>query len=200
MSKPKRPSADQTRSNILSAAKEQFLAKGFEGASISRIAKSAAVNTNLIFHHFANKENLWLNVKEEILRSQNTALKSELSSARAYFSSILNYRFDLYDQNPDLVRLIQWQQLTEKESELIGSDSSSPSHWLNDIKHLQDVGKIKRNITPEYILLFIVFSTHAPFMQQVIPLTREQKHDYKMMLLEMCCSQFMVSGGDDDKK
>jgi AcrR family transcriptional regulator len=200
MPRPKRPSANQTRSNILIAAKEQFLAKGFDGASISRIAQSAGVNTNLIFHHFVNKKNLWVNVKGEMLRSQNTVLKSDLSSARAYFKSLLNYRFNLYDQNPDLVRLVQWQQLTEKESELIGRDSSSPSHSLNEIKHLQEVGQIKRNIPAEHILLFIVFSTHAPFMQEVIPLTQEQKEDYKMMLLEMCYSQFTVTGNDDDKK
>ena len=51
-SRPKRPSADITRKKILLAAKQVFLAKGYDATYIKDIAKLAAVNTNLIFHHF----------------------------------------------------------------------------------------------------------------------------------------------------
>lgn len=192
MARPTRPSADQTRLNILKAAKVQFLKHGFNGASIKNIAQAADVNTNVIFHHFSNKETLWLKVKESILAEQNESPQYDLTSAKAYFESLLDYRFDLYSRNPDLVRLIQWQQLTENEAALTGNDISSPKNWLQPLKDFQVKGEIKPNIDLNQILLFIIFSTHAPFMQQVISLTEKQKTDYKKMIFQICCKQFLV--------
>ena len=73
MKKSIRSSANNTREKILKAARLQFLKYGYEGASIKLIAETAEVNHNLIFHHFTNKETLWLKVKEAILTSLQKA-------------------------------------------------------------------------------------------------------------------------------
>lgn len=138
-----------------------------------------------------NKETLWLKVKELILSEQNIIPQYDLSSAKAYFKSILDYRFYLYGDAPDLVKLIQWQQVTEDEAALIGNDISSPYNWLAHIKGFQVQGSIRPDIEPQNIMLFIIFSTHAPFLQHVIPFTLQQKLDYKNMILEMCYKQFL---------
>jgi AcrR family transcriptional regulator len=191
MVRPSRPSADQTRARILQAAKKHFLQQGFDATYIKHIAQAAKVNTNLIFHHFTNKETLWHKVKEAILSESGQAPDYDLGSAKAYFRSLLDYRFSLYSDHPDLVRLIQWQQLTENESVLIGNDASSPRHWLDPIRSFQAQGEIEATVTAEQIMLFIIFSTHAPFMQQVLPLTAEQTADYKQMIFVICCQQFL---------
>lgn len=192
MAKPIRPSAQPTREKILQAAKEHFLKHGFDGAYIKDIAKTAQVNTNLIFHHFTNKETLWHKVKENVLAGKIADAQYDLSSAKAYFKSILDYRFKFYREHPDLVKLIQWQQLTENESALISSDAGSPNHWLAAIKEFQKKGEVRAEIEAEQIMLFIIFSTHAPFLQKVIPLTASQTKKYKEMIFTMCCDQFLV--------
>lgn len=194
MPRPTRPSADQTRQKILDFAKQVFLRKGFDGAFIKDIAKEAKVNTNLIFHHFTNKETLWHKVKASILEQDIGAPDYDRSSAKAFFISLLDYRFTLYSRHPDLVKLIQWQQLTENESALIGTDSSSPNHWIDIIRHFQKQGEIKKDINPEQIMLFIIFSTHAPFLQKVISFTKAQTAQYKEMIFTMCCEQFINQG------
>lgn len=192
MIKQIRPSANYTRAKILEAARSQFLHYGFNGSSIKLIAQDAQVNTNLIFHHFTNKETLWLKVKESILSEQSIIPQYDLTSAKLYFKSILDYRFDLYEHAPDLVRLVQWQQLTEDEAVLIGNDISSPNNWLIHIEDFKAKGSIKPYIDSKHIMLFIIFSTYAPFLQHIIPFTVQQKLDYKNMVLEMCCSNFLT--------
>lgn len=189
--KPTRPSADQTRAAILKAAKRQFLKYGFDGTTIDRIAKAAKVHTNLIFHHFVNKENLWMNVKEWIL-SQCPKATYDQSTAMLFFESVLDYRFGIYAKDPDLVKLIQWQQLTENESLLIGSKPYSPNDWLHSIRKFQKKGKIIQKIRAEDIMLFIIFSSYAPFMQHMILFDAKQQKAYKKMILNMCCQQFLT--------
>ena len=192
MIKQIRPSANYTREKILKAARSQFLRYGFNGSSIKLIAKEAQVNTNLIFHHFTNKETLWLQVKASILSEQKIIPQYNLTSATLYFKSILDYRFDLYERAPDLVRLIQWQQLTEDEAVLIGNDINSPNNWLIYIENFQANSRIKPDIDPKQIMLFIISSIYAPFLQRVIPFSAQQKLDYKNMILDMCCSHFLT--------
>ena len=196
MTRPTRPSADKTRKKILAAAKAQFMRHGFDATFIKDIAKAAKVNTNLIFHHFTNKETLWCTVKAAIVSVQKRKPTYNLSSASAYFKSILDFRFELYSQNPDLVRLMQWQQLTDKEAELIGNEPYSPNLWLEPIKTFQQQGEIRGDIDAEQILLFIIFSTHGPFLQRVIPLTPVQIQQYKDMIFAMCKNQFLAESNN----
>lgn len=188
--RPKRPSADKTRKKILCAAKQVFLQNGFDAAYIKDIAKIAAVNTNLIFHHFTNKETLWHMVKDSILENGFSTPNYDESSAKGFFKSVLDYRFDLYTSQPDLVKLLQWQHLTKSRYELTGEDPSSPFLWIPIIEKLQNNGEITKAIEPDQIMLFIIFSTHAPFWQDTVPLDEPQKKQYKDMVFNMCCQQF----------
>ncbi|WP_440683768.1 TetR/AcrR family transcriptional regulator [Cysteiniphilum halobium] len=187
-----RPTADKTRQKILSAAKSIFLEKGFDAAYIKDIAELAKVNTNLVFHHFTNKETLWRKVKLSVLEQDFTTPDYDFSSAKAFFKSILDYRFELYSKHPDLVKFAQWQQLTKNESALIGTGANSPQHWLPAIRAFQNSGEIVAHIEAKQIMLFIIFSTHAPFLQRVIPLSSEEKKAYNDMIYNMCCKHFLI--------
>lgn len=193
MTRPTRPSADQTRTRILQAAKKQFLKRGFDATYIQHIAKTAKVNSNLIFHHFNNKETLWRKVKESILSEQTDLPQHDLTSARNFFQCVLNHRFEQYSKHPELVKLLQWQHLTESESALVGNDINNKNHWIHTARRFQKDGVIKKNIDLNQMLLFIIYSTHAPFMQRVIPLTEKQIEQYKQMIIDMCCHQFATN-------
>lgn len=196
MNKPQRPSADDTRKKILDAAKTVFLAKGYDGASISDIANLANVNRTLIFHHFENKESLWRKVKTNILVTSEGPPKYDLSSAENYFNSILDYRFKVYENNPDLAKLISWQQLSQGSEEIAGHDLESPTAWIADIKDLQKKGILRHDIKAKLIVLFIVYSSYAPFLQNAVELSKKEKTQYKKLIVNACLDQFKPPAGD----
>jgi len=192
MKKKQRKVADDTRLTILDAAKRIFLEKGFDGTSINGIATLAGINKTLIFHHYKDKATLWKKVKENIIENSVEPPKYDTSSVTRYFESILNYRFEVYENNPELVRLIAWQQVSGDHELLIGNDYASPNHWLNDIKLLQKSGKLKKEIDAKFIMLFIIYSSHAPFMQNSISFNKKQREAYKKIILKSCMSQFAI--------
>lgn len=61
-----RPKDERKHAAILQAAREQFLACGFERASMDAIAESAGVSKLTIYSHFQNKESLF----KEIIRGK----------------------------------------------------------------------------------------------------------------------------------
>jgi AcrR family transcriptional regulator len=58
--------SEQTRREILAAAREAFGRLGYEAASVGLIAKAAKVTTGALYHHFADKPALFASVAEEI--------------------------------------------------------------------------------------------------------------------------------------
>jgi AcrR family transcriptional regulator len=56
---------EQTRAQLLAAAREVFTRKGFAGASLEEIAEVAGYTTGALYYHFANKRDLFL----ELLRT-----------------------------------------------------------------------------------------------------------------------------------
>jgi AcrR family transcriptional regulator len=59
---------------ILSAALDEFVAKGFTGASMDRIAQKAKVSKVTIYNHFENKDLLYRQMVEHFLTTVHTGL------------------------------------------------------------------------------------------------------------------------------
>lgn len=57
-----RPKDPIPRSKFLEAARTVFAASGFQGASMSAIAREAGVSKATLFHHFSTKEDLYVEV------------------------------------------------------------------------------------------------------------------------------------------
>lgn len=67
----KRSSVESKR-RILDAAEAEFAAKGFDGARLGNIARSAGVQQALIHHYFVDKEGLYKEVVERALAAITT--------------------------------------------------------------------------------------------------------------------------------
>src|SRR5262245_33999462 len=76
--RPSRAAAGQTRDRLLSAAREEFAARGFDGAKVDRIAKRARINKAMVYYHFPSKAALYL----AILREQFAAVAAAVAEAR----------------------------------------------------------------------------------------------------------------------
>lgn len=55
-----------TRAKIIAAARERFGNLGFAGTSMDAVAKDANVAKGAVYHHFANKEDLFTQVFEQV--------------------------------------------------------------------------------------------------------------------------------------
>src|SRR3954452_17573913 len=56
----RRPGNQDTREAILTAARDAFAERGFDGASIRAIAATAGVDPALVHHYFGGKDQLFL--------------------------------------------------------------------------------------------------------------------------------------------
>src|SRR3954467_10388558 len=57
--------APGTRSRILTAACDEFAARGFAATTVDRIARRARVNKAMIYYHFPNKRALYTTIVRE---------------------------------------------------------------------------------------------------------------------------------------
>jgi AcrR family transcriptional regulator len=62
----RRPGAESSRTEILSAAKTLFARDGYDGATIRAIANEAGVDNALVIHFFTSKERLFAAVLEDL--------------------------------------------------------------------------------------------------------------------------------------
>jgi AcrR family transcriptional regulator len=60
----RRPGTPETRTAILSAARESFAGKGFAGTTIRGVAAEAGVDAALVHHYFGTKDDLFLAAME----------------------------------------------------------------------------------------------------------------------------------------
>ena len=56
---------ERTRASILSAATQEFAAKGLEGARTDDIARRSGANKRMIYHYFGSKDGLFQAVLED---------------------------------------------------------------------------------------------------------------------------------------
>lgn len=161
-----RASADVTRDKILKIAQKLFSAKGFAATSISEIAKKAQINQSLIYHHFDNKETLWRQVKSNMLQRYKRlqgldfcAIENATDFA-SFIDQLVSFRFDFYDQNPDIRRMIDWQYLTaNRKGDRYLMNTQVLAKLRAVLERLQQQGEIRPELNLDLVLMFIL---HTP--------------------------------------
>ena len=113
-----RPSADETRERILTAALDCFSEFSFEGATTRAIATRAGVTQPLLNYHFHGKEDLWRAAIDRLFGQLNGALAARIEGLRGvdeYTTMKLIVReFVVYSAaNPQLHRIITQECKTD---------------------------------------------------------------------------------------
>lgn len=151
-----------TTENILAAAKACFLQHGFEGASISMIAKQAGVNNSLIFHHYDSKDGLWLAVRNALIKQFNAMAQkvpqSAMQDAKSLVRHIIETRANQHRSEPQFTRMLNWLRLEQGVSThqiALGAEA----YWLEALQTLQKEGKVDPAIAPRLILIWIYGSS-----------------------------------------
>lgn len=148
--------AQSLKQRLLLCAVNEFAEYGYEGARVDNIVKAANCSKQTVYHHFGNKENLFIEVLEYTwsdIRQKEKALDvTGLSPAKA-IERIIDFTWDYYISNPWFLKIVH----SENQSKGVHYEKSMRLQEIN-YSHLQlmesllDEGKrlniFKKNIDP----------------------------------------------------
>ena len=123
------------KEKLLLCAVNEFAEYGYEGARVDNIVKAAGCSKQTVYHHFGNKENLFIEVLEYTwndIRQKEKALDfSDLPPQKA-IEKIIDFTWDYYIANPWFLKIVH-------------SENQSKGVHLQLMESLLDEGK-KHNI------------------------------------------------------
>lgn len=177
------------KERILNAAESLFAEKGYDGASLRQITKTATVNLAAVNYHFGDKESLYREVITRRLRPINQSRLALLDQAEQaasdtpvplaiIFEAIARPMFELgqYDPNEShqVVRLIG-RSLSEPQSFMAGLIAQEIQPAM--ARFAQAVRRHVPALSPEHFLWhfsFVVGALHHALstMHAMNPLTR----------------------------
>lgn len=106
--------AAASRAKILAAARHEFVTNGLNGARVDQIAETSGVNKNLIYHYFGSKDDLYLEVLEEIyagLRADQKDDELRTVTPVEAMRRLVENTFDHFVATPDLIRLMSIENI-----------------------------------------------------------------------------------------
>lgn len=122
---------DDTRRRIFAAAVAEFAEHGLAGARIDRIAAAAKANKQAIYLYYGNKEKLFGTVLQQKLED---FCHTVLVQPGALADSV-GELFDLYQQEPQMLRLLLWEGL-EGGDELDKSEDARRADFREKVQDL----------------------------------------------------------------
>ena len=105
---------ERTKRQILEAALSEFAKKGYDGAKVHQIAKSAGCNARLIYHYFENKERLYAAALQRIyadLRARENDLHLDTLPPVQAIARLAETTFDFFDQNSAFLAITRNENL-----------------------------------------------------------------------------------------
>lgn len=97
------------KEKLLLCAVNEFAEYGYEGARVDNIVKAAGCSKQTVYHHFGNKENLFIEVLEYTwndIRQKEKALDfSDLPPQKA-IEKIIDFTWDYYISNPWFLKIV----------------------------------------------------------------------------------------------
>jgi AcrR family transcriptional regulator len=93
----------QTRSDVVTAARQVFLKRGFHAASLDEIAEEAGYTKGAVYSNFAGKDDLFLAVVEERYEARTAMYRSLVPrqrSSEATWRAIAQFMLQAYEDEP----------------------------------------------------------------------------------------------------
>ena len=81
-----RPSVQNAtdKSDLLKTARQEFALRGYEGVSMTGLAKAAGISDALLYYHFKNKETLW----KEAVTDSTRQLATQIEEVQKLFKDL----------------------------------------------------------------------------------------------------------------
>jgi TetR/AcrR family transcriptional regulator len=163
----RRNDPEASRTAILDAAEALFVAKGFEGVSMSEIAERSNVAKSLIHHHFGTKEGLWGEVKRRRFGEYHARQMALYALGRIDAETIrasMEAYFGFLCQYPQYVRLIQWMRL-EGDRECVDMVAEARRLGIERLGEAQSNGVVRDDVPAEHVLMVFLALCHGFFLE-----------------------------------
>lgn len=146
---------------ILDTAERLFGSHGFEGVSMSALAKEAGVSKANIFHHFKSKEELYMTVLHRARKRFVSQLLSEANgdlTPQQRIDTLTHAYLRQTLANEPLVRLLMRELMEEQHtgqrlSERLFADNIAAIHEL--VREGQHRGELRSGFDPGMVMLVI---------------------------------------------
>jgi AcrR family transcriptional regulator len=106
--------ADRTREKILEAAIGEFAAKGYSGARIDAICRASRANPRMLYHHFGDKDRLYVAVLEHVLgdlRREELKLEVDHVDPVEGMLRLFDFIHRHFGEHPELIDLLSGENL-----------------------------------------------------------------------------------------
>lgn len=145
---------------------------------MGKIAAEAGVNHSLLFHHFKNKQGLWIAAKVSFYEETNArspVLPSLELPLADFLHDLISNMINVYHANPDLVRMINWQRCHSADDVKLGLGVSSVSQaWMDAFRHYQQKNEINPEYKAEFVLSFVVALISSTALDQNVFIEKEK--------------------------
>jgi len=145
---------ERTRNQIIDAAARAFSEKGFDGTSLSEVARKARASKQLIHHHFRSKEDLFKCVHDlkyrPITETKDTLPKNAAELIASRFSHSAN--------DSEYIRFLTWEAAGGAGSEVPGHAARRQrlADYGKALKNMQTVGSIPEELDHKLVQLAIL--------------------------------------------
>jgi AcrR family transcriptional regulator len=150
----------RSRERILAAALREFAAKGFAGARVDFIARSAAINKRMLYHYFGNKKKLF----REVLRLKMAERQTWAETLSGDPAESLSFWFKAACKDGTWVRLLEWEALQGKPEKLIDEKprQAAVARGLERVRQRQARGQVSTEFDPRHVMLAMRSLTMFP--------------------------------------
>lgn len=102
------------KKRIIAGALTTFAEYGMQGARLEQIAENAQTTKRMVVYHFGNKENLYIEVLEQVyqaIRQHEIGLNLAAMEPELAMSKLVEASFDYHASHPDFIRLVCTENL-----------------------------------------------------------------------------------------
>ncbi len=102
---------ESTKQRILESAAHEFASKGFDGARVDEIARSAGVNKALIYYYYKNKEELltllFLETRDAVIALMKSGIMQNIDYTRPeQIKRMITAFLDVLEERQDVIRVM----------------------------------------------------------------------------------------------
>lgn len=151
------------KDKLLLCAINEFAEKGFDGARIENIVIAAGCSKQTVYHHYGNKENLFIAVIEyswEHIRSKELMVDLVKGEPVQNLGRIIDFTWDYYLKYPWYLKIVNSENQSKgvhlKKSKLIGGINSGHISLMERIiKEGQEMNLFRDDIDPVQVNISI---------------------------------------------
>lgn len=157
--------AEQTRQELLCAAKEEFAEYGLAGARVDRIAEAAGVNKQRIYGHFGSKDGLFDAVLRQATIDAAAQKPMQPGDTPAQHAS---RTFEFHREHPQLLRLLLWEALSRPVESAL-SDAERQQRYVDKIDAFEAAG-LDREDARHALLNVLALTSYTRLLPQMAAL------------------------------